>query len=147
MDRVWDKVVKVLAAVGGAIAGWFGEWNALLTALAVMMVIDYLTGCMVAFAGKSLKTEGGGWLSSEGFKGLLRKGAIVAMVLLGTLLDRAIGTDGMVFQTATACYYIANEGLSVLENVALIGVPVPEVIKRALEMLRERGDKKDDTDG
>ena len=108
MDKAWDKVVKVLAAIGGAIAGWFGEWNALLTALAVMMVMDYLTGCMVAFAGKSLKTEGGGWLSSEGFKGLLRKGAIVAMVLLGTLLDRAIGTDGMVFQTATACYYIAN---------------------------------------
>ena len=94
----------------------------------------------VAFAGKSPKTEGGGWLSSEGFKGLLRKGAIVAMVLLGTLLDRAIGTDGMVFQTATACYYIANEGLSVLENVALIGVPVPEVIKRALEAMRSKGD-------
>ena len=45
MDKAWDKVVKVLAAVGGAIAGWFGEWNALLTALAVMMVMDYLTGC------------------------------------------------------------------------------------------------------
>ena len=61
-------------------------------------------------------------------------------MLLGTLLDRAIGTDGMVFQTATACYYIANEGLSVLENVALIGVPVPEVIKRALEAMRSKGD-------
>ena len=140
MDKAWDKVLKCAAAVGGAIAGWFGEWNALLTALAVMMVMDYLTGCMVACAGKSPKTEGGGWLSSEGFKGLLRKGAIVAMVLLGTLLDRAIGTDGMVFQTATACYYIANEGLSVLENVALIGVPVPEVIKRALEAMRSKGD-------
>ena len=138
--KMWDKVIKGLALAAGAIAGWFGEWNALLTGLAVMMVIDYVTGCMVAFMGKSQKTEGGHWLSSEGFKGLLRKSAIVAMVLLGTLLDRAIGTDGMVFQTATACYYIANEGLSVLENVALIGVPVPNVVKKALEVLKERGE-------
>ena len=122
-------------------------WSGLLTSLAVMMAIDYATGCMAAFAGKSPKTEGGGWLSSEGFKGLLRKGAIMAMVLLSTLLDRAIGTDGMVFQTATACYYIANEGLSVLENVARLGVPVPSVVQNALEMLREKGEKKDDDKG
>ena len=141
---IWDKLIKCLAALGGAVAGWFGGWSGLLTALAVMMAVDYATGCMAAFAGKSQKTEGGGWLSSEGFKGLLRKGAIMAMVLLGTLLDRAIGTDGMVFQTAVCCYYIANEGLSVLENVALLGVPVPGVVKKALEMLREKGEKSED---
>ena len=92
-----------MAAIGGAIAGWFGEWDALLTALAVMMVMDYLTGCMVAFAGKSLKTEGGGWLSSEGFKGLLRKGAISADGAAGNAARPGYRrTDGMVFQTATA---------------------------------------------
>lgn len=140
MNDVWERAVKCAAALGGAIAGWFGGWSALMTALAVMMAMDYLTGCMAAFAGRSTKTQGGGWLSQESFKGLMRKGAIMLMVLLGTMLDRAVGTDGMVFQTATACYYIANEGLSVLENVARLGVPVPAAVRRALEALKEKGD-------
>ncbi len=140
MNDMWERAVKCAAALGGAIAGWFGGWSALMTALAVMMAMDYLTGCMAAFAGHSTKTQGGGWLSQESFKGLMRKGAIMLMVLLGTLLDRAVGTDSMVFQTATACYYIANEGLSVLENVAQLGVPVPAAVRRALEALKEKGD-------
>ena len=140
MDSVWERILKILAALGGAVAGWFGGWSALLTALAVVMCLDYITGCMAAFAGKSTKTEGGRWLSSESFKGLLRKGAIVVM----TLLDRAIGTEGMIFQTAVCCYYLANEGLSIIENVALLGVPVPGIIKKALEALRDKNDKSDD---
>ena len=144
MDSAWERILKILAAVGGAVAGWFGGWSALLTALAIIMCLDYITGCMAAFAGKSTKTEGGRWLSSESFKGLLRKGAIVVMVLLATLLDRAIGTEGMIFQTAVCCYYIANEGLSSIENEALLGVPVPGRIKKALEALRDKNDKSDD---
>lgn len=144
MDSAWTKILKILAAVGGAVAGWFGGWSALLTALAIIMCLDYITGCMAAFAGKSTKTEGGRWLSSESFKGLLRKGAIVVMVLLATLLDRAIGTEGMIFQTAVCCYYLANEGLSIIENVALLGVPVPGIIRKALEALRDKNDKSDD---
>ena len=144
MDSAWERILKILAAVGGAVAGWFGGWSALLTALAIIMCLDYITGCMAAFAGKSTKTEGGRWLSSESFKGLLRKGAIVVMVLLATLLDRAIGTEGMIFQTAVCCYYLSNEGLSIIENVALLGVPVPGIIKKALEALRDKNDKSDD---
>ena len=144
MDSAWERILKILAAVGGAVAGWFGGWSALLTALAIIMCLDYITGCMAAFAGKSTKTEGGRWLSSESFKGLLRKGAIVFMVLLATLLDRAIGTEGMIFQTAVCCYYLANEGLSIIENVALLGVPVPGIIQKALEALRAKNDKSDD---
>lgn len=147
MDSVWTKILKILAAIAGAIAGWFGGWSALLTALAIIMCLDYITGCMAAFAGKSTKTEGGRWLSSESFKGLLRKGAIVVMVLLATLLDRAIGTEGMIFQTTVCCYYLANEGLSIIENVALLGVPVPAIIKKALEALRDKNDKSDDGKG
>ena len=147
MDSVWERILKILAALGGAVAGWFGGWSALLTALAVVMCLDYITGCMAAFAGKSTKTEGGRWLSSESFKGLLRKGAIVVMILLATLLDRAIGTEGMIFQTAVCCYYLANEGLSIIENVALLGVPVPGIIRKALEALRDKNDKADDEKG
>ena len=148
---VWEKIVKVAATIAGAIAGLLGEWTTLLTVLAVCMCLDYLTGCIVAFMGKSTKTEGGGWLSSVGFAGLAKKAFIIVIVLLATLLDRAIGTDAMVFQTAAACYYIANEGLSILENTVLMGVPVPGMLQRALEALRKKGEdgeaKTDDGQG
>ncbi|MBQ3423654.1 MAG: phage holin family protein [Clostridia bacterium] len=133
----WDKIVKVLAAVAGAVAGLFGEWNTMLTILVVMMTVDYISGWIVAWCGKSPKTEGGGLSSKVGFVGLARKGFIMLLVLVATLLDRAIG-DGSVFQSSLVLYYIANEGLSVLENAALLGVPFPEKMRRALETLREK---------
>ena len=136
----WDKIVKVLAAVAGAVAGLFGEWNTMLTILVVMMTVDYVSGWIVAWCGKSPKTEGGGLSSKVGFIGLARKGFIMLLVLVATLLDRAIG-DGSVFQTSLVLYYIANEGLSVLENAALLGVPFPEKMRRALETLREKEDE------
>ena len=137
----WDKIVKVLAAVAGAVAGLFGEWNTMLTILVVMMTVDYISGWIVAWCGKSPKTEGGGLSSKVGFIGLARKGFIMLLVLVATLLDRAIG-DGSVFQSSLVLYYIANEGLSVLENAALLGVPFPEKMRRALETLREKEDER-----
>ena len=147
----WDKIVKVLAAVAGAVAGLFGEWNTMLTILVVMMTVDYVSGWIVAWCGKSPKTEGGGLSSKVGFIGLARKGFIMLLVLVATLLDRVIG-DGSVFQSSLVLYYIANEGLSVLENAALLGVPFPEKMRRALETLREkegerRSEPTDDAEG
>ncbi|MDL2207038.1 phage holin family protein, partial [Eubacteriales bacterium OttesenSCG-928-N13] len=84
--------------------------------------------------------EGGGLDSKTGFIGLAKKGFIVIIVLLATMLDRALGTDAMVFQMATTCYYIANEGISILENAGLMGLPVPEAVHRALEQMREKHD-------
>ena len=137
----WDKIVKVLSAVAGAVAGLFGEWNTMLTILVVMMTVDYISGWIVAWCGKSPKTEGGGLSSKVGFVGLARKGFIMLLVLVTTLLDRAIG-DGSVFQSSLVLYYIANEGLSVLENAALLGVHFPEKMRRALETLREKEDER-----
>ena len=137
----WDKIVKVLAAVAGAVAGLFGEWNTMLTIRVVMMTVDYISGWIVAWCGKSPKTEGGGLSSKVGFIGLARKGFIMLLVLVATLLDRAIG-DGSVFQSSLVLYYIANEGLSELENAALLGVPFPEKMRRALETLREKEDER-----
>lgn len=134
----WDKTVKLLAAATGAVAGIFGEWNAMLTILVAVMAIDYLSGLILAAAGRSPKTEAGGLSSKAGFIGLAKKGFIVLLVLLGTLLDRAIGNSAMVFQTSLTCYYIANEGLSVLENAALMGVPFPRKLRSALEELRDK---------
>lgn len=134
---VWDKVIKGVCAVGGAIAGIFGGWNTMLTLLAVAMAIDYMSGLIVAWTGKSPKSENGGVSSAVGFVGLAKKAFILLIVLLATLLDRAIGNETMIFQMATAFYYFANEGISILENAALMGVPFPAKIKDALEELKE----------
>jgi len=137
---VWDKIVKGLAAAMGAVAGFLGEWSVMLTALAVAMGVDYITGLIVAWRGKSPKTDGGGLSSKAGFDGLARKGVVILIVLLATVLDRALGGDVAVFQTAAAGYYVANEGLSILENAALMGVPFPPRVKKALEALKAKGE-------
>lgn len=139
--NIWDRVIKGLAVAGGAIAGVFGGWSTLMTILAVAMVLDYISGVLVAALGKSLKTEGGHIDSKVGFIGLAKKALIIMIVLLATLLDKALGTNAMVFQTATVCYYIANEGISVVENAGLMGLPVPPVIAKALEQMREKGEE------
>lgn len=143
---IWEKGAKILAAVAGAIAGIFGEWSALMTILAIAMGLDYLSGLIVAGCGKSLKTEGGHIDSKVGFIGLAKKGFIIIIVLVATLLDKAIGTDTMVFQTAATCYYIANEGISIMENAGLVGLPVPAFIKKALEQVREKANNGNEED-
>ena len=136
----WDKILKTLAGMVGAAAGLLGEWNVLLTILAVFMVIDYATGLIVAWRGKSTKTESGHVSSKAGFDGLIRKAFIMVIVLVATLLDVAIGNASRVFQTAATMYYIANEGISILENTALMGVKYPVFIIRALEAMRDKND-------
>ena len=133
----WDKILKFLAGIAGAIAGLFGEWSTTFTILVVVMAIDYVSGVIVAACGKSPKTEAGGLSSKVGFIGIAKKCFVMLMVLLATMLDRAIGNETMVFQTSLVFYYIANEGLSVLENAALMGLPFPEKLKKALEALKE----------
>lgn len=140
----WDKIVKMIAGAAGVVAGLLGEWNVLLTILALLMVIDYATGLIVAWRGKSPKTETGGVSSKAGFDGLIRKGFIMVVVLVATLLDTAIGNTTRVFQMAATTYYIANEGISILENTALMGVPYPAFILKALETMREKSDKRED---
>lgn len=133
---VWDKVVKILAAGAGAVLGIWKGWDVLVKVLVVVMALDYLTGCMVAIAGKSPKTESGGLSSKAGFTGLLKKVAIGFIVFLGYLLDQAMGMA--MWQTAAVTFYLANEGLSVLENAALLNLPIPEKIKKMLAAMKEK---------
>ena len=138
---MWDKTLKTLAAMAGAVAGFFGEWNVVLTVLIVAMGIDYVAGLIVAMAGRSPKTESGKLSSKAGFMGLAKKAMIMLVVLTAPLLDKAVGNATSVFQTAAALFYIANEGLSILENAVLLELPVPNVIKKALDTLKEKNEE------
>ena len=136
----WDRIAKWFAALAGAVAGLFGEWSLLLTALVAAMGIDYASGLIVAACGRSPKTEGGRLSSKAGFIGIARKALMLLLIGLATLVDRALGNSAMVFQTSLAFYYIANEGLSILENAALLDVRFPKKLSRALESMREKED-------
>ena len=137
----WNRIVKLFSGAVGAAAGLMGEWSAALSILAAMMLIDYLTGVIVAWRGRSPKTESGGVSSRAGFDGLIRKAFIMLVIFVATLLDVAIGNATRVFQTAATLYYIANEGISILENAGLMGVPCPAFIARALEELRQKSEE------
>lgn len=134
----WDKVIKGLAAVGGAVFGAFGGATPVMYVLLALMGIDYLSGVLVAIMGKSGKTEGGGLDSKIGFNGLARKGLMLLVVLVAAQMDHALGAQQAIFRDAACWFYIANEGLSILENMALAGVPFPAGIKKLLEQTKEK---------
>ncbi len=141
---MWEKVLKVLATIGGGIAGFFGEWNMLLTCLVIVMTADYATGFLVAWRGYSPKTEDGKLSSKAGFDGLLRKGMIFLIVLVATVVDKVVGNQTAIAQTATVCFYISNESLSIVENVKLMGVALPSFLEKLLEALKKKSDEPPD---
>lgn len=141
MDAVHIKngVLAALAAVGTFVAHALGGWDAAMQILIALMAADYLTGVLVAAVWKkSNKSETGALDSKAGFKGLLKKGMILLLVWLGVLLDNAMGASYI--RTAVVLFFVGNEGLSLLENLGLMGVPFPAFLKKALEALRDKGD-------
>ena len=138
------KVTELLAAVGGAIASFFVTMPPLVWVLIAVMSIDYITGLLCGAMGKSKKTENGFLASHEAFKGLMKKALILLVVLLAALLDYAVSLGaGVTFEAvmgATCLWFIASEGFSILENVACMGVPVPKILLRVLEIMKEKGD-------
>ena len=132
MESVWKTIVRMVAVVGGAIGGALGGWDSLLAVLIGMMVADYISGIIVAAMGKSQKTDYGGLSSKVGWIGLAKKGMMMLVVLIGTLLDGALGVDSAMCRDAVCWFYVANEGLSLVENLNLMGVPFPSKIKEIL---------------
>ena len=112
-----DKLYNWAGAAAGAVVGLLGGWDAGLNVLAVCMALDYVTGVLAAVKGKRLS-------SNVGFWGLLRKGVIFLVVMLAAQLDAAMGQEA-VCRTAAILFYIANEAVSMTENAAELGVPVP----------------------
>ena len=135
MKDVWNVVQVVFAAVGGGIGWFFGELDGFFYALLAFVVIDYLTGVMCAIADRSLSSE-------VGFRGIFRKVLIFVIVGAGHILDAQVIGSGDALRTAVIFFYISNEGVSLLENAAHIGLPVPEKLKDVLAQLhdREKGD-------
>lgn len=138
------KITEILAAAGGAIASFFINMPPLVWILIAVMTIDFITGLICGAMGKSNKTENGYIASNQAFIGLLKKALILLVVLLAALLDQAVATGaGISFDAvmgATCLWFIASEGFSILENVALMGIPVPKILLKLLEIMREKGD-------
>ena len=145
MSNAWNKLVSALCGALGAVLGIFCEWNSLLTVLLVCNVIDYVSGLICAAMGRSDKTESHGLSSKVGLFGLAKKGFIWVVILLATVLDfvlhEQLGTAAMMFQTAACCFYVSMEGISILENAALMDVPLPGFLTKALEVIRKKAEE------
>ena len=131
-------ILAAFGTVGAFISSLFGGWDTALTTLVIFMAIDYISGLIVAGVfRKSPKSENGGLESKAGWKGLCRKGMILLIVLIAVRLDLAMGTtflkDGVVIA------YIANETISIIENAGLMGLPIPDVIRKAIDALQSKG--------
>ena len=135
-----NGILAGFAVFGSFAANALGGWDASLQVLIALMVADYITGVLVAAVWhKSSKSSSGTLNSVAGFKGILKKCAILLLVWIGVLLDNATGANYI--RTAVVLFFIGNEGISLLENLGLMGVPFPAFLRRALEALRDQGGK------
>ena len=134
MKEFWSLIQLGFAAVGGWLGYFLGGCDGLLYALLAFVVLDYLTGIICAIVDKKLSSD-------VGFKGGIRKVLIFVMVGIGHLLDTQILGETGVLRTAIIFFYMSNEGLSLVENAAYLGLPVPEKLKLVLQQLHDRGEK------
>ena len=137
MKEFWNTIQLAFAAVGGWLGYFLGGCDGLLYALIAFVVIDYITGVMCAVSDKTLSSE-------VGFKGICRKVLIFLLVGIGNIIDvQVLGSPG-VLRTAVIFFYLSNEGVSLLENAAHLGLPVPDAIKTVLEQLHDRAEKEEE---
>ena len=134
MKDFWNVIQFVFTAVGGWLGYFLGGCDGLLYALIAFVVIDYITGVMCAIADKNLSSE-------VGFKGICRKVLIFLLVGIANILDVQVIQTGSVLRTAIIFFYISNEGVSLLENAAHLGLPVPEKIKVVLKQLHDKSEE------
>ena len=134
MKEFWNTIQLVFSAIGGWLGYFLGGCDGLLIALVVFVVVDYLTGVMCAIADHKLS-------SAVGFKGICRKVLIFLLVGIANILDVQVIRSGSVLRTAVIFFYISNEGVSLVENAAHLGLPVPDKLKDVLEQLHDRDGK------
>lgn len=136
MKEFWNTIQLIFAGVGGWLGYFLGGCDGLLYALIAFVVVDYLTGVMCAISDKKLS-------SAVGFKGICRKVLIFLLVGIANILDVQVIGTGSILRTAVIFFYISNEGVSLIENAAHLGLPVPQKIRDVLEQLHDRAEKEE----
>lgn len=134
MKNVVDEVQYLFTAMGGALGAVLGGWDGFLYALILFVVIDYFTGVMVAVYQKKLSSE-------VGFHGIMKKVFIFCLVAIAHVVDSRIIQNGSVLRTAVIFFYISNEGISIMENASVLGLPVPRKLQEVLDQIREKEDE------
>lgn len=134
MKEFWNVIQIVITAIGGWLGYFLGGCDGLLFALMAFVVIDYITGVMCAINDRKLSSE-------VGFRGICRKVLIFLLVGIANILDVQVIGTGSVLRTAVIFFYLSNEGVSLLENAAHLGLPVPDAIKTVLEQLHDRSEE------
>jgi toxin secretion/phage lysis holin len=124
----------IIAVVGSFLSYILGGWDTILSILVYFMAIDYLTGLISAFIQHSLNSQ-------IGFRGILRKSTIMLILIMAVLLDRLLNDSTWVFRTLVCYFYIANEGISILENCGKSGLPLPPKLLKTLEQLKNNGEE------
>ena len=137
MKEFWTVIKLIFAAVGGWLGYFLGGCDGLLYTLVAFVVLDYITGVMCAVIDRKLS-------SSVGFRGIFKKVLIFALVGVGHILDTKVIGAGSVLRTAVIFFYISNEGVSLIENAAHLGLPIPGKVKAVLEMLHDRAEKEEE---
>ena len=137
MKEFWNMVQLVFTAIGGWLGYFLGGCDGLIIALVVFVAVDYLTGILCAVADKSLSSE-------VGFKGIAKKVVIFMLVGVANILDVEVIGTGSVLRTAVIFFYLSNEGISILENSAHLGLPIPKKLKDVLEQIHDRSEEKED---
>ena len=130
MKNFIEAAQYAFAALGGAVGAVMGGFDGFLYALIVFVVVDYLTGVMAAVLNKKLSSE-------VGFHGIFKKVVIFALVAVGHIVDFYVIQNGSVIRTAVIFFYLSNEGISILENASVLGLPVPQKLKDVLEQLKD----------
>ena len=136
MKEFWNTIQMVIAGIGGWLGYFLGGCDGLLFALMAFVVIDYITGVMCAINDRKLSSE-------VGFRGICRKVLIFLLVGIGHIVDAQVIGTGSVLRTAVIFFYLSNEGVSLIENAAHLGLPVPDKLKAVLEQLHDRSEKEE----
>ena len=134
IDLIWTKLQIAITGIGGWLGYVLGGMDGLLIALVVFITIDYITGIMCAVIDKKLS-------STVGAKGIFKKVLILMLVGIANVIDVHVVGTGSALRGATVCFYLSNEGLSILENTVHLGLPVPEKLKEVLSQLHNREEK------
>ena len=137
IDLVWTKIQTAAAAIGGYLGYFVGGVDGLMTALILFMVVDYITGLMCAISDRTLS-------SAVGFRGICRKVLTLMLVGIAHIVDLHVVGTGQALRSAVICFYLSNEGVSVLENAGHLGLPIPEKLKDILAQLHGRGEDRED---